>query len=228
MIKYLRRLVGCGFLAVALTVPLAACDTSDAGNPAAEADDTGTGGSPGIESSGPEDPRSPDDRPVVSYPDLPVGENTQQEQCLTVQWLGRTDVPDGVSVQVKGVRIDPGVVFEQPGRGCDGVQACTGSFAFTSADNSCSVALVATGKKGKREYLKVAGRCVPRDREQCGELLAEGGSSIPLNQPEEEPSPEENPPEENPPEENPPDENPPDDNPPDDSPPGENPPPGGN
>lgn len=204
MLKNICRVVGYGFLAVALTVPLAACDTSDAGSPSAEVDDTGTGGSPEVEGTGPENPRSPDGGKSVSYPDLPVGRDSQTDRCLTVQWLGHTDVPDGVSVQVKGVRFEPGGVFEQHGRGCDGAGACTGSFAFTSAGNSCSVGLVATAKEGKTGYLVLTGVCVPRGRPQCRELLAQGGKRIELTQPTDERSDEESPPDDDsPPEQGP-------------------------
>jgi len=218
----MSRWVRHGLLAVALTVSLAACDAPGDSNPATDTENTETGGSPEVEGTGPEPPGPTDDGKSVSYPNLPAGEDddsdydsSQLRQCMTVAWLGRTDVPAGVSVQVKAVRITPPGVFDLTGSKCGGVRACADSFAFTSADESCSVSITATAANDTTAYLRLTGHCVPQDAQQCDELLADDGSPIELNQPEpqtsdesqEDPPPDEDQPsEEQPPseEENPP------------------------
>jgi hypothetical protein len=214
MIKKIFRPVRCGLLAAALTVSLAACGSEDTGDPSPDPDITETNSSPETEGTGPEPPRPPDDGASVSFPDLPAGkdnnnnDDSQEQQCVTIEWLGQDDVPDGVSVQVKSVRITPAGVFEISGSSCDKVQGCTDSFAFTSADESCSVSIKATATNGTPAYMRLAGRCVSKNVQQCDELLADDGSPISLFQPEGEVPPEDEAPsseeQQPPPEESPP------------------------
>jgi hypothetical protein len=214
MTKNMSRPVRYGLLAVFLTASLAACDSpkTETSGPATDVEDTTNNSSPEAEGTGPEQPGPENDEQSVSYPNLPAGEDdydsSEVRQCLTVAWLGSTDVPDGVSVQVKTVRITPSGVFELAGSSCDGVQGCTDSFAFTSADESCSVSLEATASNGTEAFLRLAGRCVSQDTRQCDELLADDRSPISLYQPEpptDEEYPEDPPSEEEPPsEESPP------------------------
>jgi hypothetical protein len=213
MTKNVSRLARFGLVAVALTILITACGTKETGNPAPDADSADTSSptdassSPDVEGTGPEQPRPPDKGTSVSFPDLPAGrddyDDSQVRQCMTVKWLGRTDIPAGVSVQVKTVRITPPGVFDLNGTRCGGVRGCTDSFAFTSAGESCSVSIKATAKNGMDAYLRLAGRCVSRNVQQCDELLADDGSPIPLSQPQpdEDPPSEEQPPT---PEESPP------------------------
>lgn len=214
MTKNMSRVARIGLVAVALTISITACGTKKTGNsaPETELSDTSSSSptdtsSPEVEGTGPEQPRPPDKGTAVSFPDLPAGQDdyddSQVRQCLTVKWLGRTDIPAGVSVQVKAVRITPRGVFDINGTSCGGVRGCTASFAFTSADESCSVPLKATGTDGTNAYLRLTGRCVSRNAQQCDELLADDGSPITLSQPQpdEDPPAEEQPstPEANPP-----------------------------
>src|SRR5688500_18767592 len=102
MTKNISRWVRRGLPAVAVMVTLAACDSPSTGNPTADTENTEiteAGGSPEAEGSGPEPPRPPDDDKSVSYPNLPAGEagdsnydSSQMRQCMTVEWLGQTDV----------------------------------------------------------------------------------------------------------------------------------------
>ncbi|HEY0453373.1 hypothetical protein [Actinophytocola sp.] len=187
MTTNMSRLVRYGLLAGVVTVTLAACDTQGSGRPAAGAETTEASSSPQTEGTGPERPRPSDDGTSVSFPDLPAGkdsyDSSEVRQCVTVAWLGRMDVPDGVSVQVKSVRITPPGVFDINGSSCHGVQGCAGSFAFTAAGESCSVSITATASNEKGANLWLAGHCVSSDPRQCDELLADGGSSISLRQP---------------------------------------------
>ena len=213
MTKNMSRIARVGLVAAALTISITACGTKESGNPAPDSESAGPGSgptdtsSPKVEGTGPEQPRPPDKGTSVSFPDLPAGrdhyDDSRLQQCVTVKWLGRKDIPAGVSVQVKAVRITPERVFDINGTRCDGVRGCTESFTFTSADESCSVSIKATATNGTNAYLRLTGRCVSRNAQQCDELLADDGSPITLRQPQ----PDEHPPsEEQPsaPEENPP------------------------
>jgi hypothetical protein len=182
-------LVRQGLLAVALTASLAACGSGETRDPPPDTDITDTSGSPEVEGTGPEPPRPPDDGKSLSYPNLPAGEadnytDAPLRQCVLVKWLGQTAVPDGVSVPVRSTRITPGGVFDITGSSCRGVQGCTESFSFTSADESCSVSITATGADGKEAYLRLTGHCVSKNARQCDELLADDRSPISLHQPE--------------------------------------------
>jgi hypothetical protein len=205
-------------VAVVMFLSLAACgeqqaddSSTDNGPQAGDTQETMEDpGQPTLEGDDPETPRSGDDDVAVPLPGLPVGlagdvDETQDDQCVVAAWLGSDPVPDGVSVVVTDFAFDPTGVFTSDGSGCGGGEACAEPFAFTSAQESCSLAVHATARDGETTSLLLSGRasCASEDERKCRDVAANSsGQAITLYQPFEEATEEEEQPTTEPPETN--------------------------
>lgn len=182
-----------GLLVITAGLALTACVSRDAAGPD-ESETVETTTSPATEETGPETPLTEDGEVSVSLPGLPVGggadDDSQVRQCVTVSWLGDEDVPGGVAVVVSGVSVDPSGVFEVDGSSCGGLRGCVESFAFTAADEQCSVPVRALGTDGDEAQLRLSGSARCADKRRCEEFAATvSGDSIGLTQPFEDPEP---------------------------------------
>ena len=142
----------------------------------------GAASAPAVEGTGAEQPAPPVAQapPAIKIASLPVGKGSNVEAgrvtCVKVSWLG-TRIPDGVSVDVIGVRFDPAGLFEQAGSGCDG-SLCRDSFAFTATDTTCTVPVAAQDSSGEGTlYLDGRLRCPDHLREACRAFAASPGQS---------------------------------------------------
>jgi hypothetical protein len=191
------RLLGRGLLAVAVTVPLVACDSARIADPPVDEDISITGSSPAMEGTDPEEPRSGgDDGVSITLPGLPVGladyDTSQEPHCVSVFWTGPPSIPPGVSVVVTKVGLIPETdVFEVDGSSCGEKPECAESFTFTSEPTStsepmsCSVSVRAVASNGQEARLKLWGdpRCPSEHAQWCRDLAASSGQTIPLTQP---------------------------------------------
>jgi hypothetical protein len=179
------RLVRCGLLAAAVTLPLVACDSQQAAEPPPEVTTTD---SPAAEGTGPEEPGPDANGYSVDLPGLPVGGgtggDTGVEQCATASWIG-DPIPEGVSVVVRDVRVEPEEAFDIIGSSCGEPDGCE-SFTFTAQPGKCSVPVRAKGTNGNASLLLFGEPvCADGNARRCDEFAASlTGAAIPLTQPE--------------------------------------------
>jgi hypothetical protein len=181
------RLVRCGLLTTAMALPLVACDSSKPAEPPPEVTSTG---SPAMEGTGADEPGAEVDGVSVSLPGVPVGgradDESKMRQCVTASWLGGDPVPEGVSVEVTGIRIVPDDVFDIVGSRCGGIVGCTESFTFTADGELCSVLVEARAADVRSADLFMSGKahCADRDEQRCEDLPGNiPEKSIDLTQP---------------------------------------------
>jgi hypothetical protein len=181
------RLVRCGLLTAAMALPLAACDSQRSAEPPPEVTTTD---SPAMEGTGPDKPGAEVDGVSVDLPGVPVGggadDESRMRQCVTASWLGGDPVPEGVSVVVTDMWIEPGDVFDITGSSCGGIVGCTESFAFTSDGGTCSVPVEASAADVRSADLFMSGEahCADEDARRCDDLPANvPEKSIDLTQP---------------------------------------------
>jgi hypothetical protein len=145
---------------------------------------------PAVEGTGAERPAPAGDAPpAIKIASLPIGggadDDTATHQCVSVSWLG-SRIPEGVSIVVTAVRIEPAGVFAQSGSGC-GRPPCRASFAFLAQGDTCTVPVTAEGRPGSTARLHVDGtvRCPQGSQAMCREFAATAGQrSIELVVPE--------------------------------------------
>jgi hypothetical protein len=145
---------------------------------------------PPAEGTGPEPPAPPGGGPpAITVASLPIGGTADNpgsvHQCAPANWLGG-EIPDGISVLVTAVRIEPSGVFTQSRSGCPG-PLCRPSFAFTSHQTTCNVPVTATGSATTSANLYLAGtvRCPAGKYTSCKDFATATKSGlIPLEGPE--------------------------------------------
>jgi hypothetical protein len=170
-----------GPLIAVLALLTAACGNhpsgggSDPSTPPSTPDQSTT--TPAIEATGPEPPPpAAGGPPAIEIASLPVGggadDDTSVHQCVGVSWLG-SRIPDGVSVLITAVRIQPSGVFTQSTSGC-ARPLCNSSFAFTADQDRCTVPVTAKGRPGASARLSVDGRvrCPAGQRRSCEAFTA--------------------------------------------------------
>jgi hypothetical protein len=176
-------------VAVLLLLVLVACvNKSNSGNgsdsarssQSAAPEDTGT---PAVEGTGPEQPPpAQPNPPKLDIASLPVGggsDNTSaQHQCAGVGWLsaelGGVHIPDGLSIVVTNVRVEPASTFTKStsdSRCAD--PACRSSFVFRHETDTCVVAVDA--KRPGDATLSIDGkvRCPAGQQQTCADFIAE-------------------------------------------------------
>jgi hypothetical protein len=146
---------------------------------------------PAVEGTGPERPAPVGEAPppAIRIASLPVGggveDDTVTHQCVRASWLG-PHIPDGVSIVVTAVRIEPRGLFAQAPSGCDG-SLCRASFAFAASGDTCTVPVTAEGSPGSTAQLYVDGavRCPRGSQAMCRAFAATAPrQSIELTVPE--------------------------------------------
>lgn len=133
---------------------------------------------PAVEGTGPERPAPVGEAPppAVQIASLPVGggadDDTATHQCVGVSWLGPR-IPEGVSIAVTAVRIEPAGVFVRSPSGC-GAPLCGASFAFAAGGDTCTVPVTAEGSPGSTARLYADGvvRCPPGSQAMCRAFAA--------------------------------------------------------
>jgi hypothetical protein len=169
-----RRLVRCGLLTAAVALPLVACGSRKSAEPPPEVTTTD---SPAMEGTGPEPPGAEVDGNSVDLPGLPVGGgtggNTQVNQCVTVSWIG-SPIPEGVSVKVKNIQVDPTNSFRISGSQCGEFKGCAeSSFTFTAKPSSCSVPIKANTTNGSAKLLLFGEPvCADGNKRECDDFTA--------------------------------------------------------
>jgi len=170
----IRRLVRCGLLTAAMALPLVACDSQPSADPPPEVTTTD---SPEMEGTGPETPGAEVDGNSVDLPGLPVGGgtggNTQVNQCVTVSWIG-DPIPEGISVVVKDIQVDPTDAFRISGSSCGDFDGCAeSSFAFTAEPDKCSVPIEANTTNGGASLLLFGEPvCADGNARRCDDFAA--------------------------------------------------------
>jgi hypothetical protein len=133
---------------------------------------------PAVEGTGPERPAPAGEAPppALHIASLPVGrgggDDTATHQCVGVSWLGPR-IPEGVSIVVTAVRIEPAGVFAPSSSGCGG-PLCRASFAFAASGDTCTVPVTAEGSPGSttRLYVDGAVRCPQGSQAMCRAFAA--------------------------------------------------------
>lgn len=149
---------------------------------------------PQVEGTGVEPPLpTKNNPPAVTIVSLPIGggadDSTSEHQCVGASWLG-DEIPDGVSILVTHVWLDPDKgVFAFSSSRCAG-PSCRSSFAFTPDVDTCYVAVDAKGSPGATARLHLDGtvRCPATQRTLCEAVKAKAKKqSILLEVPEPQP-----------------------------------------
>ena len=131
---------------------------------------------PDVEGTGPERPAPPGaQQPAIEIASLPVGGDgfsTDRDQCVQVTG----SVPEGATIAVTGIRIEPPGVFTVGTFACDGPSCRT--FVMTSSELTCHVPVTAQ-RAGKEAGLSLAGtiRCPAGQRDSCEAFAAAAARS---------------------------------------------------
>ncbi|HEY0542672.1 MAG TPA: hypothetical protein VGD53_30215 [Actinoallomurus sp.] len=164
---------------VALALLMFGCGNPSSDSPTPPSTDAATPQStPAVEGTGPERPAPAGEAPppAIHIASLPVGggadDDTATHQCVRVSWLGPR-IPEGVSIVVTAVRIEPVGVFAQSPSGCGG-PLCRVSFAFAASGDTCTVPVTAEGSPGStaRLYADGAVRCPQGSQAMCRAFAA--------------------------------------------------------
>jgi hypothetical protein len=151
---------------------------------------TETDTAPATEGSGPESPQqSGDAGPVAQLPSLPIGggdpDQSGDQQCATVNWLGDKPIPPGVTIRIDRIGFDRDGFFRLGGSLCDSDAApCTTSWQFTAdtEDDSCVVAVtqIKDVDNPQQVQLVLAGTIYCTTQSACDDYAAKsgGGSQI--------------------------------------------------
>jgi hypothetical protein len=151
---------------------------------------TATDTTPATEGTGPESPQqSKDAGPVAHLPSLPIGgddpDQSGDQQCATVNWLGDKPIPPGVTITIDTIGFDLDGFFRLGGSLCDaGAAPCTTSWRFTAdtEDDSCAVAVtqIKDVDNETQVQLVLAGTIYCTTQIACDDYAAKsgGGSQI--------------------------------------------------
>jgi hypothetical protein len=154
---------------------------------------------PSAESTGPEPPQPTRDQPAIQIASLPVGGSVDADgtsQCADVNWLGKKPLPDGVTVSVTSVGLDPPGVFRLAQEACGSDPGpCVGMRWETDNISSCQVGVSQVAAGEGDVQLIVEGTVTCRELADCEDLVAPGdGSQIAFTPEDLAPPTEESPP----------------------------------
>jgi hypothetical protein len=153
---------------------------------------------PSEEPTGPEPPQPSRKQPAIKNASLPVGGNAATDgtrQCADVNWLGKKPIPDGVTVSVTSVGLDPPGVFRLDQEACDSDPGpCVG--VRWEADNvsPCQVGVSQVTAGEGDVQLIVKGTVTCRELADCENLVGPGDGSQIAFSPEDLPPTDESPP----------------------------------
>jgi hypothetical protein len=136
---------------------------------------------PSEEPTGPEPPQPSRKQPAIKNASLPVGGNAATDgtrQCADVTWQGKKPIPDGVTVSVTSVGLDPPGVFRLDQEACDSDPGpCVG--VRWEADNfpPCQVGVSQVAAGEGDVQLIVKGTVTCRELADCENLVGPGDGS---------------------------------------------------
>jgi hypothetical protein len=126
-----RRTLAIGLLAV-----VAACGSGGSDGGAEDSSTTTTTTSsdepttePTLEPTDPETTQSSREKPSVKIANAPIGGNSPSggtQQCADVNWLGKKPIPDGTTIKLGSIHLEPNDIFELDQGSCPGdARSCT-------------------------------------------------------------------------------------------------------
>lgn len=93
---------------------------------------------PPVEPTGPESTQPSQQKPSIEIASAPIGGNVESTkdgyQCAEVNWLGRSPIPAGTTIQLGSPHLEPGDIFELDQTGCgDKSPPCTPDVIWQSS-----------------------------------------------------------------------------------------------
>ena len=129
---------------------------------------------PATEGTDPEAPQSKQNAgPSISIASLPIGGNVDEDgtqQCAEVNWLGPKPIPQGVTITIDAIGLDPEGIFELDST-C-GDRPCQTSWQWVSATESidCTVAARQVVDSDQTVTLVLSGTVHCGDDNACDEF----------------------------------------------------------
>jgi hypothetical protein len=146
---------------------------------------------PQPEPPSPEPPQPPTTRPSIKIANAPIGGDDDEgpEGCVKVNWLGTKPIPDGITIKLGSIHLDPKGIFELDQDSCSGNEApsCAGLVWKGGDPPGCyvgakQVAFVDTNKEDVEVHVIVAVAVTCKHRADCNSLAADpknrDGSSV--------------------------------------------------
>jgi hypothetical protein len=182
-----RRLLAIGTLAV-LTACGGGGPEAGTGEPAASVSATSSDeptSEPSVEPTEPESTGPIENKPFIKIASAPIGGNPEQGQraCANVNWLGSKPIPDGTTIKLGSIELNPVGIFELDQGSCgDDVRSCVG-LEWKSGDSlACSVGVRQVAAGRETVYLKIPVTVTCENQADCDSVDAEakklGGSSV--------------------------------------------------
>lgn len=177
-----------------LLASLVGCsDTTSTGDSGDDPGGSETFSDPSGEPTGPEQPQTNRNQPAIEIASLPVGGNVRTDgitQCAEVNWLGKSPIPDGATVSVTAVGLDPDGVFRLDQRACDSDgRRCVGVRWRSDRLSRCFVGVRQVAAGDGDVQLIVTGVATCRRQSDCDNLVEPGdGSQIAFTPADVEPS----------------------------------------
>ena len=144
---------------------------------------------PSAEPTEPESPQPTQNKPTIKIANAPIGGNDGQgrQQCVKVSWLGNKPIPDGTTIKLGSIHLDPKGIFELDQGSCQGVAEaplCAGQEWKRGDALDCSVGAkqVAASETGNVVHVILAVTVTCESQADCDSLAADaearGGSEV--------------------------------------------------
>jgi hypothetical protein len=154
---------------------------------------------PQPEPPSPEPPQPPRTRPSIEIANAPIGGDDDEgpEGCVKVNWLGTKPIPDGITIKLGSIHLDPKGIFKLDQSSCSDKQtpSCAGLKWKGAEPPGCYVGAkqVATGDPDDEVHVILAVTVTCKRQADCDSLAADpkntDGSSVgftPVSKPSEE------------------------------------------
>lgn len=164
---------------------IAGCDDTPNGNgtptplPTTASEDTGE---PTTEGTDTETAQTEQQKPSISIANAPIGgsgpDQEGVEQCVEVNWLGKNPLPDGTTVKLGSIGLDPEGIFELYQSACPGdARRCTDLVWSSESLRPCYVGgrQVANGNDTVLVIISATATCATED--DCNSLTEGAGQS---------------------------------------------------
>jgi hypothetical protein len=184
-----RRMLAIGTLAV-----LTACGAGGAEGGAGETSATAAATSseeqttePSVEPTEPESPQPTQKKPTIKIANAPIGGTDGQgrRDCVKVSWLGKKPIPNGMTIKVGSIHLEPGGIFELDQGSCsDDRRSCAGVEWKGGEPPGCYVGAkqVSASETGNVVLVIVAVTVTCQHQADCDSLAADaearGGSEV--------------------------------------------------
>jgi hypothetical protein len=151
---------------------------------------------PPTEQTGPESPQPTQGKPAVRVASLPIGGDPEVDglqQCAEVNWLGES-IPDGVTVSIDAIGLDPEGVFRLDQQSCGSGQRSCAEAGRIVENKACYVGVRQVAAGGEDVQLIIAGTVTCRQQRDCKRVVEQNdGSDISFSPQDFGPSPDESP-----------------------------------